>query len=720
MSFDVEEFRNDFVIEASDMIDQLESGLLSLLEEPDDEETVNSLFRAAHTIKGGAGTVMMPHTERFTHQMENVLDGMRSGDVEVTESTTNKLLEGVDTIRAILQAEADGEEPEESEQVTELLAAYAAICGAEAVDKAIEKATAQIAKTVKLNKQLVTMTVRVYFRFSEDAFERGLNPTGILNQLSDMGELTEVNLHNGDVPTLDELDSETLYTGWEVLLRTGESTQTIKDLFAKVGEADDFEVEEMNEDALNDRRNKATAPLAEILVQQGTLRESDAVRVLEEHQRIGEEISIKAKVTQRLVKKALKQQKSARKQAANATIRVDTTKLDALVNTVGELVIEQARLQEISGVDRSSQTPEEHEETAIELRRTAEGIERLARDLQQQVLSVRMVPIANTLTSFRRVVHDLSRKTGKNVRLVVEGGETEVDKNVIERLADPLKHMVRNSMDHGIEDPETRLANGKPEQATVTLRAMHQDGQVIVEIGDDGAGLNEERIYEKAVERGLVAPGTEMTAQEQWQLILQPGFSTAESVSDLSGRGVGMDVVRSNLEELGGTIHCESKRGQGTKFQIRLPLTLAIIDGMIVQIGARRFVIPLLSVIESFQPIKGQIVNIEGQGEIVRVREDILPLMRLHRAFRVPDARTVPEEALLIVVDSDGERAALQVDEVLGMQSVVVKALSSYLPRLPGVSAATILGDGGVAVILDVKTLIDANLNNAAKISNFI
>ena len=378
----------------------------------------------------------------------------------------------------------------------------------------------------------------------------------------------------------------------------------------------------------------------------------------------------------------------------SATIRVDTDKLDKLVNLVGELVIGVARVKQISGQAASE-----------ELNGAVEGLDHISRDLQEQVMKVRMIPIEGTFARFQRVVRDLAAELGKDIRLVMSGTETELDKNVIEQIADPLKHLVRNSADHGLEGPATRAAAGKPTTGTIWLRAYQQEGQIIIEVADDGAGIDRDRVLRKALDRGLAAPGTGYGDHEVFGFMFQPGFSTAEKVTEVSGRGVGLDVVRQNIESLRGTVEVESSPGAGTTFRIKLPLTLAIIDGMTVSVGREILTIPLLSIVESLRPKPAELTTVEGRGELVSVRGEYLPLVRLHQVFDLPTQRTDPTQALVVIIESVSRRFGVLVDDILGEQQAVIKSLEQNWHKVEGVAGATILGDGRVSLILDIHGL---------------
>lgn len=377
-----------------------------------------------------------------------------------------------------------------------------------------------------------------------------------------------------------------------------------------------------------------------------------------------------------------------------ATIRVETDKLDKLVNLVGELVIGVARVNQLAEGSGGE-----------ELGSAVEALDHISRDLQEQVMRVRMIPVEGTFNRFQRVVRDLAGEMGKKIRLEMSGTETELDKNVIEQIADPLKHLIRNSADHGLEMPSVRLAAGKPETGTIWLRAYQQEGKIFIEVADDGAGINRQRVLTKAIERGLVATGAQLSDGEVFGFMFQPGFSTAEKVTEVSGRGVGLDVVRQNIEALRGSVEVESRPGVGTTFRIKLPLTLAIIDGMTVSVGAEIITMPLLSIVESLRPKPAEVQTVEGRGELISVRGEYLPLVRLYEVFDLPTQRTDPTQALVVIIESVGRRFGVLVDDILGEQQAVIKSLEQNYQKVEGVAGATILGDGRVSLILDIHGL---------------
>lgn len=446
--------------------------------------------------------------------------------------------------------------------------------------------------------------------------------------------------------------------------------------------------------------------IGEILIEQGVVTK-DAVaaalaeQVRHEDKRIGEILVEQRATTPQHIEQALEkqqQQAAAAKKAEASSIRVDTDKIDKLINLVGELVITQSMLSEIGARFAMPQLPI--------LRERIGQLERTTREIQERVMAIRMLPIGTVFNRFPRLVRDLAAKNGKRIQLLISGEDTELDKTVIESIGDPLTHLVRNSADHGLEPPEERRKAGKPEQGTITMNAYHEGGNICITVGDDGRGLCREKILAKAIQQGLVGEHDKLTDEQVWPLIFKPGFSTAEKVTDVSGRGVGMDVVKRNIEALGGTVAIKTQAGEGTTFTLKLPLTLAIIEGMTVRVGRELYIVPLVSVIESLQPKPDQVKTVVGRGELVNVRGTYHPIVRLADVFGAKADCSDPTKALLMIVEAEGERVALMVDELLGHQQVVIKSLERNFRKVNGIAGATILGDGTVGVILDIRGVI--------------
>jgi len=680
--------------EANELLGDLEAALLDLEEYPDDLETVDRVFRAMHTIKGSGAMFGFDGIAGFTHELETTFDLVRSGRMPVTRELINLTLVARDQIKSMLD-EGEDSGRERAEVIVASLRRMLPQPG---------EAPHPVAAVPAPQEELVGQeaTWRVRFTPAPRIFANGTNPLGLLRELADLG-LCSVHAHADGIPDLGGLEPEACYLQWDVILTTTAGLNAIRDVFIFAEDSCSLRIDPIvglaSGDAAAHRR------LGEILVERGDIDPAALEETLAERKRVGEMLVEKGLVSAGTVGAALVeqghlQQVQERRQPAESvsSVRVTAEKLDALVNQVGELVITQAMLAQMAkGLDPV---------LFDNLHRGLVQLERNTRVLQESVMSIRMLPIGSVFGRFPRLVRDTAARLGKQVELRLAGENTELDKGLIEKIADPLTHLLRNSLDHGIERPADRAAAGKEPVGTVTLRAYQQGGRIMVEVSDDGAGLNRERILAKARERGLAAPDG-MPDEEVWQLIFTPGFSTAETVTDVSGRGVGMDVVLRNVQEMGGRVHIASEAGTGCRFIISLPLTMAVLDGLSVAVGEERYIIPLNAIIESLQPRAEEVSTLAGQRQtVVKIRGDCLPLVRLADLFRLPGAVVRPEAGIVIVIDAEGEKAALLVDDILDEQQVVIKSLEANYRKVPGTAGATILGDGRVALILDLGAVV--------------
>lgn len=668
------QFLETFYEESFEGLEIMETELLALDVGDADSETINTIFRAAHSIKGGSGTFGLNAVADFTHVMETLLDEMRDGKRQVTEEAVNLLLTTVDVLREMLTALRENSELDSDrikvthDQLEELLGSTSS-----------ESSTQQPGKETSAETSGVTQGWNISFHPHLDLFKTGNDPVRILRELESLGEL-EVKMDPEKLPEFDELDPEESFLGWELELKGEVTREAIDEVFAWVEDECDLTITEI----------KSTEEVIQAVPES-------------EERRIGD---------RRTTDKSRRQGNRRQTKSAGETtsIRVGIDKVDSVINLVGELVITQSMLSTLGeNFDMSK---------VNSLIQGMEQLELNTRELQEQVMRMRMMPINFAFQRFPRLVHDMSQKMGKNIELKMTGEQTELDKTVMEKIGDPLVHLVRNSLDHGIESPEKRKESGKPEMATLGLNAYHQGGNIVIEVIDDGAGLNEERILAKAIEQGLVQPDVELEPAKIHELILLPGFSTADTVTDVSGRGVGMDVVVRNIRSLGGSLEVWSNPGKGSKFTIRLPLTLAILDGQTVAVGDEDYIIPLISIIESIQ-LKPDMLNVViGKGETFKLRNEHLPIIRLHNVFGGEPRTTDLCEGLLVVVESDGRKIGLFVDELKGQQQVVIKSLEVNYKRIEGISGATILGDGSVALIVDIPGLISLS-NKESTTSQF-
>ncbi|MFW1678013.1 chemotaxis protein CheA [Pontibacter sp. JAM-7] len=767
MSIDLSQFVATFLEESYEGLEIMESSLLNL--EAADEETINTIFRAAHSIKGGAGTFGFNEVANFTHVVETLLDEMRSGKQAVTTALVNLLLESVDCILALLEAAQDGPEAEmdkvedvrgrlqqalsdvSTPDQTEAAAAMPATTGGcwqidfipnanllqaghepafmfEALAQLgslsvvakteglpsladLDPQTVSLAWQLTLQSECSEAEVREVFEWVEDdcqltiksadggsapeaagwsirfAPKPGLLQTGnepllMFAALADLGSLT-VTAELEALPAFAEFDPELLYLSWNLSLESDCSQAEVEEIFEWVEDECLLEVTPLQAATPTDRPVDvsvvAAAPAA-----------SPAATA-----------AAPGKQTTSPARKP--------KAAAEASsVRVDTDKIDALINRVGELVITQAMLGQI-GSELGEQIGVQG--SAMEaLQAGLEQLERNTRDLQEDIMRVRMLPISFVFNRFPRLVHDVSGKLGKKVELVLSGEQTEIDKTVMEKIGDPLVHLIRNSLDHGLETPDERVAAGKPETGRVELNAYHQGGFIIIDIIDDGRGLNTQKIHQKAIEKGLVNADVSMTDQEINDLIFRPGFSTADAVSDLSGRGVGMDVVRRNIESLGGHVSLNSEPGLGSTFSVKLPLTLAILDGQLIGVGPETYIIPLVSIVETMQAKPAALSSMAGENKLLHFRDEYIPLINLRKLFDLEHA-PVTHNNLVAIVENGGQKVGIMVDELFGQQQVVIKSLEVNFKRIDGFSGATILGDGNVALILDIAGLVKRGLD---------
>ncbi len=710
MGFD--EIKGTFVLESSELLDKMEEALLRLENAPEDSEAVNALFRSAHTIKGSAGIVDFKRVEGFTHVVENVLDKVRDGVIPVSGDLIGLLLKCRDHIKTLvaLSAESDDSELKGALVVEEnaLLTALRSFLGEGKSENVSEKTPikAFAGDTNTSDRNVETDNWHISLRFGLEMLRHGLDPISFINYLGRLGTITSLATLYETIPPASEYDAEACYLGIELDFKSDFDKKTIEDVFEFMREDSKIRIippksaideyigliKDMPEDPFR---------LGDILVKGGALTENElkeALRLQTEKggsngaERLGDILLKEDLVDKKVIDAALDKQKSVRAASAASTIRVDADKLDSLINLVGELVIAGGSISEHARRVEDS-----------ELIEASYVLARLLDAIRDGAMKVRMVPIGDTFTRFQRVLRDLSKATGKDIDLVIKGGDTELDKNVVEKIVDPLTHLVRNSADHGIEAGEERESKGKPAKGTITLNAFHDAGSIVIEVSDDGKGLDKEKILKKAIEKGLIKAGHTLSDSEAYALIFEPGFSTAESVTKLSGRGVGMDVVRRNIEELRGAVHIKSEKDRGTIVSIRLPLTLAIIDGFLVKVGASFYVIPLDMVVECVELPSSERDSGAGRSYI-NLRGAVLPYIRLKQVFS-EDAAEVKYENI-VVVQYAGQKVGLVVDELFGEIQAVIRPLGRLYRGVVGVSGATILGDGQVAMIVDVPKLI--------------
>ncbi len=697
-NIDLSQFYQIFFEEAGENLDQMEQMLLALdLEKADDEE-LNAIFRCAHSIKGGAATFGFADVAELTHQMESLLDKLRRHELSPTSAMVDVLLESSDALRGLLgNHQGRGGEPPATADLVSRISVLAN--GEDAPEPAAPAPAPVVAAPVP---SPAPAPVRKAAAKAERDLEIHIGPLENPAQADGIAELFR------DIPGLGTVEALPcdLNTKRVWRARTSASDSDLMDLFTFHVGKDDIRIVD----------NTASEPVAavstvtigadgsEVLVGTGFPNPTTEGRdygFFEGAPGLPERAAAAPAPADGTPAPKAAPKAEARAPAGagleSSTLRVSVSKVDQLINLVGELVITQAMLaQKSRELDDGANQP---------LLAGLADLDRNTRDLQEAVMSIRMIPMSVVFNRFPRMLRDLASKLGKKVELVTQGESTELDKGLVEKITDPLTHLIRNSCDHGIEMPEDRRAKGKTEHGTITLSATHEGGSILIEVRDDGKGLSREKLLKKAREKGIDAPDS-MTDNEVWNLIFAPGFSTAEEVTDVSGRGVGMDVVKKNIAALNGTVEIDSAEGFGMRVSVRLPLTLAIMDGMSVRVSDEVYILPLSSVIESFQ-IKPADINTMGQGaQVVKVRDEYMPVVELERVFQVPRFEFNGTSPIMVVVEAEGSRVALMVDELLGQQQVVIKNLESNYRKVPNVSGATILGDGKVALILDTSGLV--------------
>jgi two-component system chemotaxis sensor kinase CheA len=660
MQIDTTRFHAAFFEEATEHLATIEECLLGLERAPDDSEMMNRLFRAAHSVKGASGTFGFHDIADFTHGMESLLDRMRDGRVKATPELIKLLLSSSDALTTLVEvAKNGGESPTDLAQLAEALET-ASKCGG---NEAAPIATVQNPAT---QASAVDREYSVEFQPGKDIFHNGMDPLLLIRDLSKIGRILEISADTSQIPELELLAPDECYLRWNIRLATDLGQDEIQSVFVFVedyckiailpaSKQCDANPSQIGNSSATPDRTSASSPQASAAVSP-KFRSSDTT-----------------------------------------SIRVSVEKVDELINLVGELVIAQSMVNQALGQIPTSSLPAMQEALAI--------MDRSTRDLQERVMSVRMIPLASVFRRFPRLVRDLAASMNKQIDVVISGEDTELDKQMIEQIADPLTHLIRNAVDHGIESAEQRKASGKPTAGKVGLHAYHEGGSVVIEVSDDGNGLDCRRIREKAVTLGLIDTNASLDEDQINALIFAPGFSTAEKVSDVSGRGVGMDVVKRNIEALNGSVGIESTPGAGSIFRIRLPLTMAILDGLAASLNDDIYIFPLLSVVESFRPNAADVKTVSGKGEVIVVRGKPVPLVRLHRIFNCPSAVTDPSRGLVVIAENQGKQFCVLVDDLLGQKQIVMKSIEANYQKIEGISAATILGDGEVAFVLDVPGL---------------
>ncbi len=701
------QFREVFKQEAEELLTDIEECILEIEENPHDKDAVNKLFRAMHTIKGSGSMFGFDDIASFTHHVETCLDEVREGNVPITQDLIDLILASRDQIKAMLDGDTYDIETNDS-----IIAALNMILNSPA-GNAESCTEANIASSSGGPGKY-----HIKFDAPESIFNSGMDPSVLIDELNEMGEC-QVTLNYDRVPNLAEIDPENCFLTWDIIIDTDKSESDIKDVFIFIESNCEILIEpytptEASNDAViipskpvedvdninNIDIDNPTPKLGDMLVEKNIINNQTLGIALDKQKgtskRIGEILTDELKINKDEIDNALKEQTSLKEKASTSrqeSVRVPSDKLDHLINLVGELVITQAQLSQISTTHEIN-----------ELTKPVEEVERLTGELRDSVLNIRMMPIGTQFNRFKRLVRDLSRELNKQIDLVTIGAETEMDKTVIERLGDPLVHLIRNSLDHGIEEPHERKAAGKPGNGTITLAAEHKGASVAITIHDDGKGLNKNRIFEKAVSKGLISPEADLSESEIFNLILMPGFSTAAQVTNISGRGVGMDVVKREIENLRGSVDITSVEGAGTTITLTLPLTLAIIDGLLVDIDGDKYVIPVSTVEECIE-MNEMVSAMSSDRNLIQVRGELVPYIRLRSIFNMPTNPAALEEAVIVNVNNN--RLGIVVDHIIGDYQTVIKSLGRLYKDITEISGATIMGDGNVALILDITGIME-------------
>jgi len=683
MTLDLAQFHQTFFEESFEALGSMEAALLKLSAGEADAELINTIFRVAHSIKGGSATFGFADVAAFTHTLETLLDQLRSGQRQVQSGTVDVLLRSVDVLREMLAA-TQRKQPADAALAAGLHAELQAIVvSPAAVAPAAVPVTATATTTTTTTPTAEPGAVavrgwRISLAPGPQMMEHGNDPLRMMRELAGLGTLV-TRVDAGKVPTLAELDPEVCVLSWRMELRTEASRASIEQIFDwAIGECA-LSIEPLSAEP-------AAAPADPTVAAPAAAAAAPAI-------------------TSKPVTGALEAARGS--SGEGGSIRVSIEKIDELLNSVGELVITQSVCSQLAASLEGR--------PADDLRNALVQFERHMRELQENVMRVRMLPIASIFNRFPRMIRDLGQRLGKKLELKMSGDQTELDKTVLEKIGDPLVHLVRNAVDHGIETPDKRSAAGKDETGTISLHAYHKGGNVIVEVSDDGAGLNRDRILAKARERGLVGADEELSEDKINNLIFAPGFSTAEVLSDVSGRGVGMDVVRRNINEIGGHVQLCSTPGKGSTVRIRLPLTLAILDGQLARVGKEIYIVPIVSIVETIQIKREQISSLAGKAELFRLRDEYIPIVRLYELFGSQADNTDLVNGLLMIVEADGKRVGLFVDELMSQQQVVIKSLESNFRAITALAGATMLGDGHVALILDIPGVIVRYLDQPAR-----
>jgi len=732
MSIDLSQFHAVFFEESFEGLELMEASLLELDVDNPDSEQINSIFRAAHSIKGGSGTFGFVQVTEFTHILETLLDKIRDGDQALDADGIELFLQSVDCLRELLEALKSKQELD-TQRADELAGVFQAVLdggtyadSAKVVKMDTSVGEPVVAETIETNDDSALderepgasrqqIGFKIYFKPELDMLKGGNDPVRMLRELATLGEI-KTTADATELPPLQVLVPDNCYLSWTIELLTTCAIDDVEEVFEWVEDECELSITPILEDSIaavssesqdqpNDSKVKNSATSGQRLVMpSGPLPSLDDLQLPSPPESTDQS---PPPVTVTDQAKTPVKAKSTKVEASS--IRVGIDKVDSLINLVGELVITQSMLGQMGSAGDG--ITDEH---IVNLREGLVQLEQNTRELQDSVMRIRMLPISFTFNRLPRMVRDISIQLGKQVQLELSGENTELDKTVMEKISDPMVHLIRNALDHGIEMPAQRRASGKPEMGTIVLNAFHQGGSIVIEMTDDGGGIDTERLLAKARANGLVGESEQLTQEQKLELLFSPGLSTVEKVSDLSGRGVGMDVVRRNIQELNGSVEVSTEMGVGSTFRIRLPLTLAILDGQLVTVADQTYIFPLVSISESLQIDGAKVSNVAGGSDVYSLREEYIPILHLDRLFGLRQEIRTLQGSLLVVVESEGQKIGVVVDELLAQQQVVIKSLEDNYTRVLGVSGATILGDGTVAMIVDAVGLSSLAGNDIA------
>ncbi|MGF9562883.1 chemotaxis protein CheA [Neorhizobium sp. JUb45] len=723
---DMNEIKEIFFQECEEQLAELESGLLKLNDGDRDPETVNAVFRAVHSIKGGAGAFGLDDLVSFAHVFETTLDCVRSNKLEPNQDVLKVMLKSADVLADLVTCSRDGGSVEDSrtrglvKELEALAKGEMPSGGAAEAPKPAAAAPAAVAPTDDSGFQPIPFSFdddfggdddgksvfEVTFKPRRDLFSKGNEAALLLRDLSRLGDMA-INCDTDALPALEAMDPEETYFSWTISLTTDKTEQDIRAVFEFAEWDCDLEVNEVAAQAAEE------LPMVPVPFDLSALDDEPAVAPA-----AAAEAPADAKLAAAAARVEKKEAAAAPAAAANnaaaaanaagQTIRVDLDRVDRLINLVGELVINQAMLSQSVVENDASGT------SAVNM--GLEELQQLTREIQDSVMAIRAQPVKPVFQRMSRIVREVADMVGKSIRLVTEGENTEVDKTVIDKIAEPLTHMIRNAVDHGIESPEKREAAGKDPEGTIKLSAKHRSGRILIELIDDGGGINRERVRQKAIDNDLISPDANLSDEEIDNLIFAPGFSTADKISDISGRGVGMDVVKRSIQALGGRISISSRPGLGSTFTMSLPLTLAVLDGMVVTVAGQTLVVPLTAIVETLQPEASAIHSFGANQRLISIRNSFCPLVDVGRILNFRSTQANPVEGVALLVESEGGgQRALMVDAIQGQRQVVIKSLEANYTHVPGIAAATILGDGRVALILDVDAVVGASRGQSMK-----